>query len=418
MKEKLGDNLKLEEALLKKLKNRPHTYEELQKAFPHPILSQALIDMEDQNVVENREGIWTITEKGKKEITEESATAKDLRKALLKKLENRPHTYEELQKAFPHPILSQALIDMEDQNVVENREGIWTMSEKGKKEITKESARLEYLEKDNVGTRHTIEDQANTYWNMRNMRQKFDPFVLYTFSTEDDARNALLELDCIHEAKDSGSLICTECLVFGYYQTKNGHYESIIAGEDLTHKLWKKAKENFEKHGLKCINDQEPEKKISKSKKVKGFAEKIEFIRTYTRDNNTYETYECDDAEVAKEFLLTKSVNEKLYYIAVATPVGSWGMDIKGLYKERLLPWQTRIESAEVEGHAIGVVDSFALGTAARGMADNFVVAVRCGNCGHEWIEGLRYQNWTLVHCPKCQKRNKINSRNYTAILV
>lgn len=280
-----------------------------------------------------------------------------------------------------------------------------------------------FTEKDNVGTRQSTFDQAVAYWNMRNMRQKFDPFVLYVFSNEAGARNALLELDCVHEAKNSGKLICTEPLVFGYYRTDGGQCEAIIAGENLSHDLWQKAKEGFEKHGGRRKNDQEPEMQAAPiTKKSPDFASKVKLVRKYTDRNRPgnpmYEDYECDDAELAKEFLLTKSVDREQYYVTVKTPMGIWGMDIKGLYKEHLLPWQTNIGSAEIEGHTFGMADSFSLQMAARGANDNFVISIECGNCKHHWTEGIRYQNWTVVECPHCHKRNKVNSHNYTAVFI
>jgi ssDNA-binding Zn-finger/Zn-ribbon topoisomerase 1 len=277
-----------------------------------------------------------------------------------------------------------------------------------------------FTEKNNVGIRQETLDQAIAYWSMRNVQQKFDPFVLYVFTKEVDALDSLLDLDFIHKASDTEKLICTEPLIFGYYQTEGKGYEAIIAGENLTHELWQKAKDVFEKHRGRRKNDQEPEKQaVTKTTKVKELTNKVKFVRKYTERNGSYyEIHKCDDTELAKDFLMTKSVNKQQYYIVVETPMGNWGMDIKGLYKEHLLPWQTDINSAEIEGSTLGIADSFSLQMAARGINDNFVVKVKCGNCKHEWIEGLRYQNWTVVECPKCQKRNKISSSNYTAFFV
>jgi hypothetical protein len=275
-----------------------------------------------------------------------------------------------------------------------------------------------FTERDNVGTRQSTFDQAVAYWNMRNMRQKFDPFVLYVFKNEAGAHDALLGLECIHQAKDSGNLICTEPLVFGYYRTEVGEYEAIIGGETLSHELWQKAKESFEKHRGRRKNDQEPEKQAAPvTKKPPDFASKVRLVRKYTDRNRpgnpTYEDYECNDAELAKEFLMTKSVDREQYYVTVKTPTGMWGMDVKGLYKEHLLPWQTDMGLAEVEGHAFGMADTFSLQMAARGINDNFIISVKCGSCEHHWMEGVRYQNWTVVECPHCHKRNKIGSHNY-----
>ena len=279
-----------------------------------------------------------------------------------------------------------------------------------------------FSEKDNVGTRQSTFDQAIAYWNMRNMRQKFDPFVLYIFPNEADARNALLELDCIHEAEGSHKLICTEPLVFGYYRTQGSQHEAIIAGENLSYELWQKAKESFEKHGGQHKTHQEPEKQAAPASKPSQDFGKVIMVRKYTDTsrpgNPTYEDYQCEDAELAKEFLMTRSVDKEGYYITVQTPMGIWGMDIKGLYKEHLLPWQTDIESAEIEGHTLGIADSFSLQMAARGVNDNFVISVRCGNCDHQWTEGVRYKNWKVVECPHCHKRNKVSSQNYTVAFM
>lgn len=289
----------------------------------------------------------------------------------------------------------------------------------GKKQTVSPS----FTESNNIGTRQSTIDQAVAYWNLRNVRQKFDPFVLFVFNTEDEARQALLELDCIHQARDSHNLICTKPLVYGSYRTEDGKYEAIIAGEKLSHDLWQETKAAFEKHGGRRKNDQEPEMQAAASSdKPVDFASKIKLIRKYTDQNRsgnpTYEDYECDDAETAKEFLLTKSVDQKLYYITVKTPMGVWGIDIKGLYKEHLLPWQNDIAAADVEGHTIGMADTFSLQMAARGSNDNFVVSIECGNCTHKWMDGVRYQNWTVVECPNCSKRNRVNSHNYTAVFV
>jgi hypothetical protein len=279
-----------------------------------------------------------------------------------------------------------------------------------------------FSERDNVGTRQHTFDQAVTYWSMRNMRQKFDPFVLYVFSNEAGARNALLELDCVHEAKDSGKLICTKPLIFGYYRTEGGQYEAIIAGENLSHELWQKAKESFERRGGRRKNDQEPEKQAAPASNKSRDLGKVALVRKYTDKNRlgnpTYEDYKCDDTELAKEFLMTKSVDKEYYYVTVQTPMGTWGIDVKGLYKERLLPWQTDMASAEAEGVTLGMAGQFALQAAARGINDNFVVGVKCGNCDHHWVEGLRYKNWTVVQCPKCQKKNKVSSHNYEVFLI
>jgi len=60
----------------------------------------------------------------------------------------------------------------------------------------------------------------------------------------------------------------------------------------------------------------------------------------------TYEIYKGVDAESARECLLTKRIDKKLYYMVVEMPEGNWGIDVEGLYLKRLPSWQTNISSA------------------------------------------------------------------------
>jgi phage FluMu protein Com len=139
----------------------------------------------------------------------------------------------------------------------------------------------------------------------------------------------------------------------------------------------------------------------------------VKFVCKEKKENSTYEVYKGTDAESAKTFLLTNRVTKKLYYIIVETPEGNWGMDVKGLYLERLLPWQKNIESAKCEGAFIFMSwTTFGLTVAAKGINDNFVLTVQCGKCEHKWQDGVRYQNITIVRCPKCKTLNKINTNN------
>ena len=143
------------------------------------------------------------------------------------------------------------------------------------------------------------------------------------------------------------------------------------------------------------------------------------FVRKERNNENTYEIYNGIDAESAKDFLLTKRVDKKLYYILVETPEGNWGMDIEGLYLEHLLPWQTSVNSAKCTGIIIPMSHSnFGLNSAARGFNDNFIVKVQCGKCENQWSDGVRYQNITVVRCPKCKTLNKVDSGNIKVVFV
>lgn len=163
------------------------------------------------------------------------------------------------------------------------------------------------------------------------------------------------------------------------------------------------------------------DKDESKPDQTKGKQPK--FVRKYTENQphgiSTYEIYEGTDAESAKTFLLTKRVDKKLYYIMVETSEGNWGIDIEGLYLEKLLPWQLNINSAECAGTMILMSWSmFGLNAVAKKFSDNFIVKVQCGKCEHQWLDGVRYQNLTVVRCPKCKTLNKVDTSSAEVIFI
>lgn len=196
-----------------------------------------------------------------------------------------------------------------------------------------------HTEKDNMGMRQETISQVEAYWISRGVHQKFDPFVLYVFDRESDAREALLELECIQIAQDTGKLICTETLIFGHYRRDDGKYEAIVAGEDLTHELWKDAKNSFGKHGGKRKNDKEPEARTAPTPKAEvSTPGKVFFVR---EDRTVrmgqvmlYRIHKGPDAASAKAFLQENPVTRPFYYIVVETPEGNYVRDIEGIYKE------------------------------------------------------------------------------------
>jgi len=196
-----------------------------------------------------------------------------------------------------------------------------------------------YREKDNLGTRAEREGQVSAYWMTRNVQQKFDPYVLYVFDNAEAARQALLELDCIKVAQDTGNLICTEALWFGCYATESGKWEGLICGADLTHGLWAAAKESFAKHGGQRKNDQEPEKSARPRPAVQTAApSKVRFLREERKNRMgvtmTYRIHKAPDAASAKTFLAENPVTKQYYYIVVETPQGNYARDIQGIYQE------------------------------------------------------------------------------------
>jgi hypothetical protein len=145
----------------------------------------------------------------------------------------------------------------------------------------------------------------------------------------------------------------------------------------------------------------------------------LRFVEIKQTDQAVYQTLACDDPEIAKRFLMNERVDRALYYIIVDTPDGNWGLDVKGLFLEKLRPWQTDTANADCRGMITGAVDGMqSIRAAALGHADNWVTMVTCGRCDHVWVDGVRYCARTLVRCPNCQARNVIDSRGSRFIAV
>jgi predicted Zn-ribbon and HTH transcriptional regulator len=156
---------------------------------------------------------------------------------------------------------------------------------------------------------------------------------------------------------------------------------------------------------------------LKRSSSAQGNAPK--FIKKYTDRGATYEIYKGSDPETAKEFLGKKTVTQGMYYILVETADGNWGKDKDGIYLEHLQSWQNDLSSIDAEGQFIPMTWSDqGLKYAAKGINDNFIVKLECGKCKHQWIDGVRYNNDTLVKCPQCKAKNKIDSRNIHIVFV
>ena len=196
-----------------------------------------------------------------------------------------------------------------------------------------------YREKDNKGTRQETTAQATAYWMARNVQQKFDPFALYTFDRKEDAKKALLQLDCMQIAEDSGEVICTETLIFGYYETEEGKCEAIVCGDDLTVEVWEEARTSFQDHGGSRKNEQKPEKsQPGKTPHNQGNSNRVKYLREDRQERMghtmVYRVHKGPDAASAKAFLQQNPVSKPLYYLVVETPDGNYCRDKDGIYKE------------------------------------------------------------------------------------
>ena len=202
------------------------------------------------------------------------------------------------------------------------------------------SSTSEYLEKDNLGTRQDTLQKANNYWTSRVVMPEKHPFTLFKFTSGSNAEQALLELPYIHKAKDTNNLICKRPLIFGYYKTEDGIFESIICGKDLTLDEFDQAENAFRKHGgilknnLKPLNSSENKQKNEENIDKVGNSDNVKFNKKYQKEPFTYECYLAKNKADAMAFLNKKTVEKSLYYIVVDTPEGSFGRDIYGIYEE------------------------------------------------------------------------------------
>lgn len=193
-------------------------------------------------------------------------------------------------------------------------------------------------EKDNVGTRHDSRAKAMGYWMGERLNStRKDPFVLYTFPSADKARQALLEVPCVHMATDTKNLICTESLFFGCYES-DGKIEAVLGGRDLTRELWQKARDSFSKHEGHLKTELEPAISSSSASTKSAHPEKVVFVREERQQDRgetlIYRIHKGPDAESAKAFLKQNPVNRDSYFIVVETPEGNYCRDSQGIYQE------------------------------------------------------------------------------------
>ena len=195
-----------------------------------------------------------------------------------------------------------------------------------------------FLEVQNRGTTHDTWEVANAYW-LAHMFSDIGAWVLYEFVDGKAAREALLEVDCIHEAADTGNLICTEVLVFGVYQRNDRKYEAVLLGKGLSHERWAAARESFLRHGGRCKSEREPEQTQAAPAPTKAaWPESVVFLEEQRRQmlgqTMIYRVHRAPDAESAKAFLERNPVTEEHLYLVVETPEGSFCRDRLGIYEE------------------------------------------------------------------------------------
>lgn len=192
-----------------------------------------------------------------------------------------------------------------------------------------------YREKDNRGMRIETQSQSVAYWMGERLQKEVkDPFVYYIFTNEASPRAALLEMPFLHEASDSGKLVCDNVFHFGYYAAENGEWDAFVAGRELTHDLWERLHSAFQKHGGRKKSDLEPAKGTKTVAGGQGNAKKVKFVREDRTNGATYRTYKGSNKADALAFLSEQSITQREYYVVVETPEGNFGKDIQGFYQE------------------------------------------------------------------------------------
>jgi len=199
------------------------------------------------------------------------------------------------------------------------------------------SGEINYVQSDNKGTMQSSLDEATSYWVMRrpNMKNK-PPFLLYTFSSEQAAVQALLDIPFIHIAADTGSLICDHLMEYGYYKVADENdmsfYEAVVCGHDLVLERYQIAKAAFEHHGGIIKNEQIPTETLNleQASDLDQVMFKEEFI---DNDKYKYRVFYAPNKVTAIDFLSLNPVNEVFFYLVVDTPEGTFGRDIDGMYE-------------------------------------------------------------------------------------
>jgi hypothetical protein len=201
-----------------------------------------------------------------------------------------------------------------------------------------------YFEKDNIGTRILTADRNQAAYNAW-LANGSPPCgsIYYGFNSEKEAYAAMTGIPCMKIASDSNKLICLEIIEFGvYWDSLNEKYwEAFLQGPSLTLSTFRAAEQSFVKHkGVRLISV-EPESKIPRQASVaKNEVHDISSVK-FVRNSNvimmgitgTKEIYKAPDKVVAIEFLKTRTVTKKYYFIEIETPEGWVGKDIDGVYE-------------------------------------------------------------------------------------
>ena len=195
-----------------------------------------------------------------------------------------------------------------------------------------------FYEKDNRAFRIQRLSQANDFWNEYEKRPFNTPFLRYVFDNQLQAIEALLSITCIHQAVDTGHLICTEPITLGCYRIIDGRYEAFLAGEKVTCNTWSEATDKFSSRHGKYRSQLKPETN-ERFKFMKSASEQVVFKKEYYQLDLTatkfYQIFEAPNTQVARVFLLGREnvITDQNRYIHVETPEGTICGDASGVHK-------------------------------------------------------------------------------------
>lgn len=78
---------------------------------------------------------------------------------------------------------------------------------------------------------------------------------------------------------------------------------------------------------------------FGKNKWTASTGETVRFRKTWSkpgqlRGTDTYEEWTAPSTQAAKEYLNTRTISKRQYYLVIETPEGNWCKDAAGVYKE------------------------------------------------------------------------------------
>ena len=202
----------------------------------------------------------------------------------------------------------------------------------------KNSAQYKTGNLENLGTLLRDEEHAHSWWSLQHLAKNL-PILVYRFENIEQAKEAILSLEYIHES--NGRLISSRVIDYGCYLNSENQGEVVLGGQGLNKKVYKDAKARLRTAGGTFYRSNKPEAEpVKRTQEISDWDEdNVRFVKTTQKQlapdvMATYETYQAPDEASAMAFLKPKLILKPLYYLVVETPQGNFGRDIDGIYKE------------------------------------------------------------------------------------